>query len=655
MIQQLPKPLASRPASLRVFPALLGPHTADTLHIDLLGFPQVTRAGVPIIFARRAAMALLAYLAVSGRPHSRETLATLISGEVAEQRARTLLRNALADLTSQIGNSIVVTRQSVRLNLERPRILDVAVLEEALRVAHATGNIAQLQLAVDRYQHELLEGFALRDAPSFDEWLLLERERVNNLLIQALDLLCTVSIERGEYVSGLVYAQRLLALEPWRDETRRQATIMMAHSSQHRRADRCGLAAQAAQPDGFVGRRCEIKQLATWLEDPACRLICVVGTGGCGKTRLALQAAAHYTPSDLPAAARFPDGVFYVALERVAAATDREAEAARCLLRATARTLDITLDEQINLADQVCDALKNQVALLVVDNIEHLRSGAAVLERLLRAAPGVKILVTSRVQLALKGARTLTLGPMGLPESADDLERADASVLFLQQARQARTLFEPNDTQRAAIVRICRLVEGLPLGVMLAARLTATGECSEIAARLATGTDVLATNAPSLPDRHRSLAASFGYSWALLNADEQRALRQLSVFEGPFSVDAAMAVAAAPAARLRSLHDASILATTSDGRPYVPGLLRPQIAHMCSQSGEQQEARLRHASYYTEMIAQSLPLLTRERNKPCAIARELPNIQAAWAWVLDSVRGEATSGDSPALATEPDL
>lgn len=605
----------------------------DTLRITLFGFPQVRLGGKPITFARRAAMALLAYLAISPRSHSRETLATLLSGEVAEERARTSLRNALNDLSTQIGSHLLITRQTVSLNWDKPLATDAAYLEEALRVARTTGETRQLQLAVEQCQHELLEGFALRDAPVFDEWLLIERQRYNSLLVEALDLLSHSCVERGDYTAGLTWARRLSTLEPWHEETQQHLASTLARAGQRGTTEK-----QNTVPatNGFVGRQRELKRLTTWLNDPTCRLITITGVGGCGKTRLALH-MARYSSGETSGVRQFPDGVFYVALEHVAAEPHNESEAARRILRAIAQAIGIVLNEQANLADQVADRLEQRVALLVVDNVEHVRCGVAVLERLLRLAPGIAFLVTSRVQLALEGARTLTLGPMELPAGADDLECADAGVLFLQQARQARTMFEPNQAQRAAIVRICRYVEGLPLGIVLAAYLVRTLDCGAIAARLSDGISWLAVDAPELPERHSSLAANFSYSWALLAAGEQRVLRLLSVFEGPFAVDAAVAVTATPAAQLQALRDAGMVAAAADGRLYISGLLRPHIAQLCQQAGEEQEVRLRHASYYTKIMTQSLPVIVRQGKKTQTIERDLPNIQAAWAWMMAQV------------------
>lgn len=232
MIQRQANYLPAGRGAARPAPRLLGGELRPALEIELLGFPQVRRGGEPLVFARRAAMALLAYLAVTRRPHSRERLAALLGGEVADSRARMRLRNALNGLTSQIGEYLVATRQSICLNPELPLALDVAALEDGLRAAMASGEIGWLQQAVERCQHEFLEGFALRNAPAFDEWLLLERERVGQLLVRALDLLCTAYVERGQYIAGLACARRLLALEPWREETHRQVMIMLALSGQ---------------------------------------------------------------------------------------------------------------------------------------------------------------------------------------------------------------------------------------------------------------------------------------------------------------------------------------------------------------------------------------------------------------------------------------
>src|SRR5262245_40621842 len=134
------------------------------LRLSLLGFPQVTLDGRTLAFARRGAVALLAYLALTRRVHSRDSLVALLADDVVDEKARRHLSNVLHELTGQLGDYLIVTRQTIAFNAARPYALDVAVFEAALAATKDGGDIEALQAAVDSYQHELLEGFSLRNA-----------------------------------------------------------------------------------------------------------------------------------------------------------------------------------------------------------------------------------------------------------------------------------------------------------------------------------------------------------------------------------------------------------------------------------------------------------------------------------------------------------
>jgi DNA-binding SARP family transcriptional activator len=210
-------------------------HAAEGLRITLLGFPRVTLDGQLVTFARRGAVALLAYLAVTRQVHSRDRLVALLADDVADEKARRHLSNLLHELSAQIGDYLDVTRQTVALDSTRHYVLDVTVFELALARAQEDGSTLQLQAAVDAYQQDLLAGFTLRNASAFEEWLTLERERLNGLLTQALTFLCDAYTGRGEYASGLACANRQLALNPWDETAYRNAMYLLAQSG-HRGA-----------------------------------------------------------------------------------------------------------------------------------------------------------------------------------------------------------------------------------------------------------------------------------------------------------------------------------------------------------------------------------------------------------------------------------
>lgn len=370
----------------------------DGLQLTLFGFPQVALGGRTLTFARRGAVALLAYLALTQRVHSRDSLVALLADDVVDEKARRHLSNLLHELTGQLGGYLIVTRQTIALDSTRPTTLDVAAFEAALAAAQTGGDIGALQAAVDSFQHELLEGFGLRNAVAFDEWLLLERERLSGLLMQALGLLCEHYARRAEYAAGLACAARWMVLDPWDEAAHRQAMRLLAQSGRRHAAlaqyDQCrrmiadlGVEPEdettalyeqlrcapvppphnlPPQPTPFIGRQRDLARLAAQLDDPSCRLMTIVGMGGMGKTRLALQAAARYVRGQPTLdTQRFPDGVYYIALDQLAtgsSAMDRPATAAHSILSAIAQTFGIPKRATIDLATQVYGELRERAA-----------------------------------------------------------------------------------------------------------------------------------------------------------------------------------------------------------------------------------------------------------------------------------------------------
>lgn len=252
---------------------------------------------------------------------------------------------------------------------------------------------------------------------------------------------------------------------------------------------------------GLVGRTREVAELVVLLARPDCRLITLIGPGGIGKTRLALEVARQ--------AQGFAHGVWFVPLAPVA-----EPE---LLVTAIARALDFTFDDQADATTQLINYLRKQRALLILDNMEHLLAGAALALSVLAAAPGVKLLVTSRERLNLIGEVLFEVGGLALPD-AGAFERSDAVQLYLQTALRVRSECAPSAGDLAAIARICELVEGMPLAIELAAAWTHLLPPAELLRELQHSPGLLRTARRDLPDRHRSMDAVFERSWQLLCA-----------------------------------------------------------------------------------------------------------------------------------------
>ncbi|HEX6134624.1 MAG TPA: protein kinase, partial [Longimicrobiales bacterium] len=270
----------------------------------------------------------------------------------------------------------------------------------------------------------------------------------------------------------------------------------------------------------FIGRAEERLELRELLRTSPCRLVTVTGTGGVGKTRLALQTAADEAGS-------YRDGVVYAALSGLSAPD--------LLVPALAESLGLQLARRDEPLDELKAFLRDKELLLVLDNFEHMRSQAAVLATLLDHAPGLRLLVTSRERLDLRHETLITLE--GLPLSGE--ESSDAVKLFVAGARRLDRHFELDENNRRHVTRICALLGGIPLAIELASTWVRALSCAEILAEIERDMDTLSSEAPDLEERHRSLRATFDASWRLLAANEQAALARLAVFRSAFDPAAA--------------------------------------------------------------------------------------------------------------------
>lgn len=379
-------------------------------------------------------------------------------------------------------------------------------------------------------------------------------------------------------------------------------------------------------PTSFIGRMEEIDEIGTLLADSDCRLLTLIGPGGIGKTRLAVQAASRCREE-------FADGVCFVPLQ--------SASTSDYAVSAVADSLGVSLSGQTEPITQICSHLGARELLLLLDNFEQLLSeyGANLVVQILDAAPAVTLLVTSREALNLAEEWRYPVHGMPVPDLdvVEDADTYSAVQLFVERARRVRPDFSL-ERERAGVVRICRLVDGMPLALELAASWTRTMQCSMIVDEIQHNIEFLATSLRNVPDRHRSMRAVFEQSLKLLSTEERSAFKRLSVFRGGFDREAAEAVTGASLSILSSLVDKSLLQWERDGRYQMHELLRQCAAdHLTGESGEEVEARDAHCAYYAEFMHERFDALVRggrQREAIQEIATELDNVRAAWKWAL---------------------
>ncbi|MCE7982873.1 MAG: hypothetical protein DYG89_16950 [Caldilinea sp. CFX5] len=696
----------------------------SVLALSLLGTPKLLRDGKVVSgFITRKAEALFYYLAITERPHTRAALATLLWPEMSEQNARKNLRDVIASLRKLVGDHLLISHQTVAMDLTQSCWVDVAELSKVLTDPRNAA-LDDLREAVGLYHGEFLEGFYIVHASPFDEWTRQKREEYHTLVLNGLHLLADRYLAAGEYDPGLTATRRLLLLDPWNEEAHRKQMILLALTGQRSAAlaqyqscvqiladelrvepmpettalyrqmrdgepleallalptqaearRRLGTNATVAvapmvpaptlphnlprQLTPLVGRFHESLVVYNKVLDPAYPLVTIVGEGGVGKTRLALR-VAHAIAEGLPPgqseeggrrgargalhpfqtagnggrAPLFVDGVWFVPLAGLAA----DGNVVEQIAEAIATVLDLDLADGAQLKSQLFARIAGKQLLLILDNFEQLGAGVGFLVELLHSCYHLKLLVTSRHRLNLQAEFVYRLEGLTAPDPVEETDWANQSLLdfdsiqlFLERANRTSPGFTLTAENQRHVLAICQFVEGLPLGIELAAALVEHHDVAVVAQQLTNNYAFLAANLADLAPRHRSMSRVLDYSWQLLTPAEAQILAQCAVFHGGFSLEAATAITGATLLQLESLVHQSLLRYADDARFALHELVQRFAAEQLDRLPAQKRLVLnRFYAYYLNLLYTNQSLLPEQRQLAVALRLEFDNIRSAW-------------------------
>ena len=705
------------------------------LRLTCLGACEIVLAGEPLTaFATDKVRALLVYLVLEQRAHERSQLAQFLWPGYGEESARQSLRQALYRLRQLLPDSaatawVLNTRQTVQFDPAALVQVDVITFNQLLAdcTSHAHDQLitcqpclARLRQAVNLYQGEFLVGFTVDDSAPFEEWRRITQEQCHIAALDALEQLTDACAANGDYEEAQKFAERQIALEPWREQAyrqlmrtlarsgRRSAALAQYHTCRQVLADELGSAPDAETtalyeqiragefdkvtrrqgdkvisdkvtespshgvPSGptlsplhpvtqspphnlpaaltpFVGGAQTVAELLPRLQTQKVRLLTLIGPGGVGKTRLALAVGQA-----LVAARAYGDGVFFVSLASLA---DPAMMAATI---ATALELNLPGDDA---SARLRQTLRAKQMLLILDNFEHLlptaaaaspnRAAVAFVSELLQAAPGVQIVATSRERLNLHGEHLYAVEGMRFAPQATLAQAltTPAVQLFVQSARRVQPHFTVHETNLPALLRICALVQGMPLGLEMAAAWVEQLALTEIAHEIEQSVDFLALESHDVPARQQSLRAVFAWSWRLLSPAEQQAWRQLSIFRGSFTRHAAEKITGLSLRVLTSLVYKSLL-RYRDGYYDLHELLRQLAAEQLQAvAAEYTAVAERHSDYYLAFVAEQEQFIGRDelRQSSDAIQAAIDNIRQAWRWAATQTKIDALGAAAYAL------
>ena len=657
------------------------------LEVRLLGKFEVESDGKPVAIPSRPAQSLFAFLIMNaGISHRREKLAGMLWPDSLEETARSNLRSALWKIRKALPSSasteyLFADDLTIAFNASAEYWLDAAELEKVSENASAD----KLMTALSLYHGELLPGF-------YDEWVVLEREHLSAVFEHYMARLMSLLENEHSWLEIFDWGERWIKLGQKPEPAYR--ALMSAHAAKGDMSkvaatyERCVKALKefGIEPSehtkelyknlksgkdtnvpksvmvtaamfekefssnipvpltSFVGREQELKEITRLLSTS--RLLTLTGSGGVGKTRLAI-----HTANDL--IRQFKDGVYWVGLVGV---SDED-----LIPQVIAGSLNVREVSDEPLMQTLKSYLKPKEVLLVIDNCEHLiKACAQYVEELLAACPRLKILATSIEALGIFNETNWQVPSLSLPEmqgplSLKELQEFASIELFDQRARSVKSNFVLDERNAPPVAQICRQLDGIPLAIELAAARIKVLSVNEIAARLDDRFSLLTTGSRTAIPRHQTLRATIDWSYDLLNEPERILLRRLSVFASSFMLEAVEAICSQGVKSsdvldlLSRLVDKSLVVVEADPelnetRYRLLETIRQYALERLVETGEAPVIRDRHLEFYLDLAERLEPNIFSSEAVAwfTRLDREIDNIRAAMDWATNGGKADLT-------------
>jgi predicted ATPase/DNA-binding SARP family transcriptional activator len=622
------------------------------LEINVLGNLNLTLNGENLDSLSLRAQVLLVYLALENGQHSRPYLASMLWPESSESKANTSLRVVLTELRKTVGNYLNINRNNIGFCPDAIFNLDLFEFEKSI-------HDGRIEDALQLYRGDFLTGVFITGSNEFENWHRWERDRIRLYSIRQIEEAILRAFALNNFQATAKIALGLLKIDPINEIANQYYSIALALdnlsavSIQHLDSyinqveDQLGLPVSPEittirelikagdlkslvdmiKPNhnlppnmtGFVGRESDIATITNLLANPDCRLINLIGPGGIGKTRLVLQAIRENMM-------RFPDGVYFVPVEELISTDD--------IIPAIAKVLNFRFGTIVSMLDpqtQLIDYLQDLSLIIILDGIEHLTDCTVLISKLLSEVPKLKFMTTSRHKLNLEAEWVHML--QGLPYQKKLMldKYPDAISLFIERVNQINPQKTFNAEEVDIAYQICSLVEGMPLGIELAAAWTSVLELSRIAKEIERNYGFLEKEKSDKLGKHHSLQAVFNYSWDLLDTSQQDILLRLSVFRGNFSHKAAKDVCRTSLSNLSSLLDKSLIQKDHLGQFKLHPMVRQFSQEHLIKDQNWLDIKQKHCRYFARHLNLQIPGIfeVKSASSRTEVQSNLPNILAA--------------------------